>query len=377
MPVILHLIDSLGMGGAQCRLLNDIQHMNGTFRHRVVTLFDDSNLESEKPASLKMETSSLRMKRLSDLPVGIGRLTRLCRRENFQLIHTQLFSADVAGRITGRILGIPVVSTFQSAIYEPDSGLHSSWRRWVDEKSCRWVKQVIAVSQFVKGSLQRRLKISPEKITVIPNSVDTHQFSPSPLRRSQNRHRLDFQENDFSWITVGRLNAPKGYSTLLAAMEKLLGEGSPTRLLIVGEGPDRRWLEADSQKRGLGKQVHFLGAAADVRPFLDAADGFVFPSLSEGLPLALLEAMAMEKPCVASRIGPHEEMIEPEKSGLLFTPKDSAELSTAMARIQDDPSLAKQMGSQARLRVEKQFDAAFCARRLGELYDSLLKGDSA
>jgi glycosyltransferase involved in cell wall biosynthesis len=111
-----------------------------------------------------------------------------------------------------------------------------------------------------------------------------------------------------------------------------------------------------------------------VLALFDAADAFVFPSLSEGLPVSVIEAMAMKKPCVVSRIGPHEELVTDRESGLLALPRDDQSLAAAMTAIQDDPLLALRLGEAARLRVVQAFDARRGADRLMELYASLYHG---
>jgi glycosyltransferase involved in cell wall biosynthesis len=118
--------------------------------------------------------------------------------------------------------------------------------------------------------------------------------------------------------------------------------------------------------------VHFLGERNDVAALLDASDAFVFPSLSEGLPLAPLEAMAMGKLAVLSRIGPHEEIVEDGVSGLLVPPREAPRLAAAMSRAQRDGELRMRVAECGRLVVLKRFDARACAHRLQLLYQSLV-----
>jgi len=242
----------------------------------------------------------------------------------------------------------------------------------LDRWTTPWSEHFVAVSGFVRQSLHRRLCVPLGRISVIPNSVDTQRVRPEVLRRKTMREQLQLQKDDFVWITVGRLNPPKGYQYLLEGMAQVVAQFSRVRLLVVGDGPSRATLECAARAAGLSDAVRFLGERRDVLALLDAADGFVFPSLSEGLPVALLEAMAMGKPCIASRLGPHLEMIEHGQSGLLVSPRDPLGLATAMRQVQSDPEWSWKVGEEARATAARRFDAASCATALRGLYETLL-----
>lgn len=371
-PVVLHLIDSLAVGGAQQRLLNDLRYFDGAFTHQVCSLFPAPGDQLDALEELKIRPQSLGLRRLSELPRGVWRLARIVRSEpTIRLIHTQLFGADIVGRIAGRLTRRPVISTVQSAVYEPDSGLNSSWRRWLDQRTVPWSRHFVAVSSFVKQSLHRRLGIPLGRISVILNSVDLQRVTPDALRRKTMREQLRLAEEEFAWITVGRLNPPKGHQYLLEGMAQVVRQFSKARLLVVGDGPSRAPLERAARAADLFDTIQFLGERRDVPALLDAADAFVFPSLSEGLPLALLEAMAMGKPCVASRLGPHQELIEHGHSGLLVAPRDPLGLAEVMCQIQSDPGWSRKLGEEARA-AARRFDAASCATALRQLYETLV-----
>jgi glycosyltransferase involved in cell wall biosynthesis len=143
------------------------------------------------------------------------------------------------------------------------------------------------------------------------------------------------------------------------------------RLLIAGGGPQLHELEALANALNVSSRVHFLGDRDDVTALFDASDAFVFPSLSEGLPVSLLEAMAMNKPVVASRIGPHEEVVEDNVSGLLVTTGDSHALASAMMRLQSEHLLRERLVAAAKTRVV-HFDAIGGATALTALYTRIL-----
>jgi glycosyltransferase involved in cell wall biosynthesis len=158
---------------------------------------------------------------------------------------------------------------------------------------------------------------------------------------------------------------------LLDALALLVSARSSTLLLIAGGGPQLPELQRQAAALGVADRVRFMGERTDVLALLDAADGFVFPSLSEGLSVSLLEAMAMEKPCVVSKIGPNQEVITERESGIFASPQDRESLAEAMAAIQDDRAFAARLGQTARRRVTEAFDARAGANQLMQLYASL------
>ena len=367
---ILHLIEGLGsMGGAERRLLNDVTRLNDPFSHTVAYLFPQDSLKGlfqERCVS----TIGLGLKGLAD-PRAIPRFSSVIRRVRPDLIHTQLFGADCYGRLIGRLMGVPVVSTVQSSVYvSPDPYLRSAKHEWVDRWTARTcVDRLVAVSEFVKELLRKRFRIADSRIQVIPNAVD-----PSPFERVDSqavrhlREVLGISGKSKVLITVGKLNPPKGHRYVLEALASLCRESSDLLWLVVGEGISRVELEEQVQKEGLQRYVRFLGLRSDVPELLALSDLFVFPSLSEGLPFVLLEAMAAGKPCIGFRIGPMPEVIDDGKTGFVVEPFSSAAFTAAIRLLLTDSWRCRLMGEQARERVHRLFHADERARQLGELY---------
>jgi glycosyltransferase involved in cell wall biosynthesis len=175
------------------------------------------------------------------------------------------------------------------------------------------------------------------------------------------------------WLNVGRLHPAKGLVYLIDAFALIVPAHPKMVLLVAGRGPQLDELERRARSRGVTDQIRFLGERSDVLALIDAADGLVFPSLSEGLPVSVLEAMAMQKACVASRIGPHEELIADRESGMLVALRDSDSLAAAMAAVQNEPALASGLAHKARRRATEEFDARRGADRLTELYVNLCR----
>lgn len=226
---------------------------------------------------------------------------------------------------------------------------------------------ICCIGYYARSQL---MKLSPpdhwDKFEISPLGVDPDLFTPRP-----------FQANPqpFEIICVGRLTPAKGQAILLDAIARLRREGRHLRLRIVGDGPDRAMLERFAAENQLGDAVIFTGAVNQdqIRALYAAADIFALASFAEGIPVVLMEAMAMSIPCVTTWITGIPELIRNGEDGLLVAPSDAAGLAQAIARLMDDPELRRQLGEAGRDRVSAKYHlnhnidrlAAIFRRRLG------------
>ena len=177
-------------------------------------------------------------------------------------------------------------------------------------------------------------------------------------------------------LFAGRLDAQKGLTGLLAAWKDVVARMPEATLVVAGAGPQQAHLTELAASLGLAQRVRFCGMQEDLVPWLQAADLFVLPSLSEGLSNALLEAMACALPCVATRIGGNTELIAEGINGRLVEPGDEAALAEAMASLLSDPEQAAELGRRARATVTERYPLPMIGRRYLALYDELLTGRS-
>ena len=304
-------------------------------------------------------------------------MRRLIRDVQPDVLHTQLFGADMYGRLVGAWMRIPVVSTVQSSVYEnPEPFHHSLKRKWLDRAmATRCVTRMIAVSEFVKRSIVSDLGVPEERVQVIPNSVEPDPFEQVDADRVRGlRGQLGCSPATSVVVSVGKLIPPKGHRLGLEAIHILSGSVPELCWLMVGDGPCRADLEHLVQQWGLSSRVRFLGVRRDIPELLAASDLFLFPSTSaEGLPVALLEAMAAGKACVGFRIGPVPEVIEHGRTGLVVEPRSPEALAEAMRAVLEDPVRCQAMGEAGRRRVYERFHADQSAQCLGALYHSILR----
>lgn len=203
----------------------------------------------------------------------------------------------------------------------------------------------------------------PAQLVYIPNGVDTACFKPDP----------DIGKRGNTITFIGRLDYLKGVDILLQAFSRLISAGIPARLDILGDGPERNNLEIMSQQLGINDAVTFHGAVHGVAPYLQCSALFVLPSLSEGMPNVVLEAMACGLPVVATRVGGIVDIIEDGANGLLVDAQRPDQLYEAMQRLFTDRQLADRLARQALKTIEQQFSLDTIVNRYSALYQALMK----
>jgi glycosyltransferase involved in cell wall biosynthesis len=297
-------------------------------------------------------------------------LARLFREHPVDLMHMQLVGGEAAA-LGARLAGVPcVLGTFQI-----DSA-RSTLRDWVVEfVSNHSIHRAVAVSHATGRDWARRTLLPAERVSVIPNAIDTRQFQ----RRydvTAARQLLGLPTDGRVVIgAVGRLHEQKGYKYLLEAAAVLRREQGPESFIITiaGEGPLGDALRAQAKQLDVTHCVRFLGFCKDVQPVLDASDIFVLPSMYEALPFALLEAMAAGLPAVGTTVAGVPEVIVPGETGLLVPPADVPALTNALRQLMTSPAARAAMGRAARQRVVALFDCAPVVKQTVEIYRNMLK----
>jgi glycosyltransferase involved in cell wall biosynthesis len=218
----------------------------------------------------------------------------------------------------------------------------------------------------VKTRYADELHVPPRRLVVVRNAIKVPaagRVVDPTLRTALIRGR-----SDYVVLTPARLHPQKGHVYLLAAAAQV----PEATFVLAGDGPLRLELEAQASALGIAERCVFLGERSDVPDLLAAADLLVLPSLFEGLPLSVLEAMAAERPVVATAIGGTDEAVVHEQSGLLVPPRDPVALASAIQRLRTDPGLARRLASAGRGRVEREFSSEITAGRVMQIYDEVL-----
>jgi glycosyltransferase involved in cell wall biosynthesis len=229
----------------------------------------------------------------------------------------------------------------------------------------RCLDQHVAVSRFVASRLRERFHVSDAKISVIPNAVD----ASAPARPDAGLRAEIVGDVEMPLVlTIARLDAQKGLTHLLGAAALI----PDVVFAVAGEGPDREMLEREAAALGLGGRVRFLGHRRDVPALLAIADLFVLPSLYEGLPLSVLEAMAAGVPVVATAVGGTDEVVRDGDTGTLVAPGDARALAAGIRSVLSHPERAGRLVASARAYVEREHSATAMVSAMSRLYDELL-----
>jgi glycosyltransferase involved in cell wall biosynthesis len=238
----------------------------------------------------------------------------------------------------------------------------------------RWADGFIAVSKDVKRSVLATMPgIPEEKVTIICNCVDVRHYR-NKVNIPAVRSTLGLRKYDQVAAVVASFKEQKGHCYLLDAASLLIDRFPNLHFLFVGDGELRAPLQAQTRAMRLDQNIHYLGVRNDVPELLAACNFFVLPSLWEGLPMALIEAMASGLPAVASDVSGVRQVMIHGETGFLIPPGNSRALSKAMAVLLSDPGKAAQMGNAARLRIEKNFNAKKQAQEYIDLFERKSRG---
>ena len=375
---VVFVINGLGPGGAE-RSLRELLMFLG--RRSVTATVACLNERTEGvQASLQSAGIDVRFLARGAGSAGRARQVRaLIRNVQPNLVHTTIFEADVVGRVAAVGTGVPVLTSLVNTQYIPVRGEDPSVNPWklravraVDGWTARnLTSHFHAITQTVKDAAVRDLRLDPDRITVIERGRDPERLGrPSPQRRIEARRRLGLADDTPIVVTVGRQEFQKGQWHLLEAMPRILGSHPTARLLVAGRrGNASARLEETMRRARLNGQVTFLGHRDDVPEILASADLFVFPSLYEGLGGALIEAMALGLPIVASDLPAIREVVDDGENALLVPPGSPSELALAITAALADPARRAAMGRHGRRIFEERFTLERSATRMLELFE--------
>lgn len=365
-PRVLLMTNSLAVGGAETQLVRMAVHLRSAgYPVMVATILPDGEGRHElREAGIRHEVLPLR-RPVGGITVMAGAI-RLFRRWRPHVVVSFLFYANVLARLAGALTRTPAVVSSVRTVY---------FGGRVSDATLRLTDRLASVTVTNAQSVAHRLAadriVAEDRVLVIPNAIPLDLFD-GRSHRDAVRRELDVSSADFLWLAVGRLEPIKDYPTLLRAMAALRDPMSPARLRIAAEGSHRPTLEAMIDDLGLSGTVRLIGVRDDVPELLSAADALVLPSLWEGLPNVVLEAMAAGIPVVATGRGGTTELVEPGVTGLLVPPRDPRALAEAMTEIMSLPvDTRREMGETGRRIVAERFAVDRVMGRWEELIDEL------
>lgn len=366
---VLHLIDHLGLGGAQNQLVNLVESGSREFEHEVVSL---------APRTLPLPMERLRAAGASVRCLGLSKgdatgfleVRRAIGGARPDILHTHLDysnSIGIAAAASLRPHRPPVVRSI-----DDDPRRKYRWvLRLAARQATRWVDAEIAISESVRREVERAFPRPSRSIDVILPGLDLRRFEPSAVDPAKARELRAGATRVVG--TAGRLTDQKDLPTLIEAWPTLAANDGRTRLLVVGEGPRRADLERHASRLGVRESVTFLGYRSDMADVYAAMDVFVLPSRHEGFGIVLLEAMSMGVPVVGTRVVGIVDAIRDDVTGLVVSPGDPPALAAAILRLLDDPHLARSLAGRARDHVRATGSRDRMAARTENVYRRIFR----
>ncbi|HET9867725.1 MAG TPA: glycosyltransferase [Nitrospira sp.] len=364
---VMLLAVGLGVGGTETHILELASRLDRTKYDVMVCALKSGGCVADDLRARGVRVVSLGGVGTFDIRV-LFRLWKVLQAERPDVIQSFLFWANLSARVLGRLFkAVRVVCSYHDEIVSEGRLMKA-----IDRLTFQWSHAVVCCSEAVRQSVSTRIGGRVADQVIIPFGVDPLRFATTELAT---RRELGLREGGQLIGTVCRLVEPKkGLSVLLDAMTVLRQRkgGLPCQLLIVGDGPSRRLLAAMSEQLGLSRCVVFAGVRRDIQRILPLLDVFVLPSLYEGFGIAILEAMAVGKPVVATSVGGIPEFVVPGETGLLVEPGNAAALAEAIACVLHDPDRAKRMGLSGRSRAQAGFHISTVVRKHEQVYEACL-----
>lgn len=310
---------------------------------------------------------NFKMKGVFDIRI-VPRLVKFIKEKKIDIVQTAILPADVYGRISAKLAGVPFIS---STIHNIDDYrmerkyfLHRAADRW----SMSLATHIVTVSKAVEKFISQWPEVR-SKITTICNGIDGQKYNVD-IDTEIYKAELGLQNKVPTIGVTARLVKQKGLEFLLEAASYVLKGGRQVQFIVVGDGPLKEELEGLAKKLRIEQNIFFTGFREDIPQILAILYIFVLPSLWEGLPLSVIEAMFSSKPAIATNVSGTPEAVVDGETGILIPPKDSKLLAEAIIELLDSPEKRKRMGEKGRQRALDLFSIETMVKKYEEFYDS-------
>lgn len=368
LPTACHILHSLNVGGAEMLAAQLARKLRDSYRCVFACLDELGTLGAE------LRADGFQVEVLGRRPgvdwLCVYRLARLICRERIDLLHahqyTPFFYSMMARFVAKKA---PVLFT-EHGRHFPDYPRRK--RMLVNRLLLGRRDRVVGVGQAVRQALIANEGIPARRVSVIYNGIDARAFSNNAGERASVRQKMGVGPNDFLIVQVARLDYLKDHATAIRALARVKAKNAATRLVLIGEGPERDKIEAEMHRLDLAEHVRFLGLRQDVARCLSAADLFLLTSISEGIPLTVIEAMSAGLPVVATRVGGVPEVVEEGRTGMLADAGDDADLADCILRLAGDVDRRRSMGERGAERARRLFSQSRMHADYSELYREML-----
>lgn len=369
---ILQIIKSLGRGGAEMLLPETLRlHDKERFEfHYIYFLpWKDQMVGSIETHGGKV--TCIPAKNNIQLMASVSAIVGYIREHNIELIHAHLPWAGIVARRAGRTAGIPVIYTEHNK-----QERYHRLTRWMNLLTMNWLTKVIAVSADAAQSIRKHKSYLKPPLQTLLNGVNVEHFAPGKFDGKDMRTMLGIPLDAPVVGTVAVFRFQKRLDVWMETAVSILEKIPDAHFILVGDGPLKTELVDLQGKLGLENRLHFTGIQTEVRPYLAAIDVYMMSSIFEGLPIALLEAMASGCAVVTTDAGGIKEVIRHEQDGLMCAAEQPEKLAKFAIELLTDPEKRHRLALQGRLRVEEHFSLKKMVRELEDLYNGLLSSNN-
>lgn len=360
---VLHVIDHLGLGGGQMSVKNITENIDSEkFESLVCAL-------RTNPTTIAIKAKVISLQYGKWDPRSILAVIKLCKEHKIDIIHAHLQKSIIGCLIASYFRRMPVIVHERGAIFRRGiiARIYRVFLRMLHHRAA----VIIANSQATARELIKRVGINRDRIKTIYNPVDFASFDPNKISRSQARKESEISGTDTIIGFVGRLHKVKGADLLIKAFALLLQQSPRYLLVLAGDGPERKSLEALTTRLGITGRVRFLGVCRNVPELMSALDIGAVPSRQESFGIVALEFMRMKKPVVCSGVEGLAELVKNEVTGLVTKENTPKQIAAAIQHLADDKELQKKLIDNA-YSFSKQFNVEEHVKKIEKIYLELL-----
>lgn len=363
---ILHLIPTSGPGGAEKLLIDIVSSLNKEKYHSVVGMLNTGWL-TKKIEEAGVDIRIIKSGGSIDYLL-LNQLIKIIRLENINIIHSHLLDMNFYAALSSKITNTPLVCTEHGDVHHTSK---KSWKNILKAKIISlFADNIVFVSRYTEAYFLKYVKQPQKKRTVIYNGVDTDIFRKVNAEQEKAlRKKLQLNENAILIANVGNLYPVKGQKNLIKAFRSVKDSIPDSELLIIGRGELEQELRAEADKLGLTDSIRFLGFRENISDFLKSVDIFVLSSLSEGLPIALIEAMSCGLSVVATDVGGIKEVIQDGIDGYIVPPEDPISLAERIRLIIENGPSIDIMRENASKKIRQAFSKGVMLQKYEDLYN--------
>jgi glycosyltransferase involved in cell wall biosynthesis len=364
---VLHVVIGLNMGGIQEFVLNLFTNIDKKKYAPIACVIEKTGVIGKEIELAGYEVIVLHHKRQ---PIKtIISLIRLIKSKQIDIIHAASYHPSLYARIAGILTGVKVIVSHEHGLYMKKR----IQRVFLNKILLLFTDKFIAVSETMAAQVKEWYHYPKSKVDVIYNGVDTNRFKPSKSK-NLSKKQLGLNPKKLVIGMICRLDPDKGHLFFLEAI-KMLYKKYDIQWVIVGDGPEiyKKQIKEIAEKLGIEDYVNFLGVRRDVPNLLQAFDCFVLPTLREGFPISVLEAMSSGCAVIVSDFPSNLELVTNNKTGLIFPMKNSMELKNKIEILVKNKKLRLELGSSARKMALKKFSLKLNVKKIESLYEKIWK----